>query len=215
MAKSRQEVLDILGGMVSLSSTAIDQLDQYVELLERWNRQVNLVADSTIDQLWQRHILDCAQLWPHISGNTSCLTDFGSGAGLPVITLAILNQEHACIQTIHAIESVTKKTNFMREAARILGLDIQIHNARIEDLKPWKSDIITARAFANVGDILGYAQPFLQKESLCLLLKGCKAKNEIAAAEEMWEFSCQLSPSLSGGEGAVVTLHNIRRREHE
>lgn len=203
-----EEIISKINSFYPLPSSAPEQLKEYVSLLEKWNQKINLIGKSTVPEIWQRHILDSAQLLRFIKDGsgavtTRVITDFGSGAGLPGMVLAI-----AGIKDIHLVESSAKKCAFLNEVARITGAKITIHNARIEEVSPWKSDVIIARAFADIDKILEYSLPFLKKESLCFLLKGCKADEELKKASSNWNFRHELNPSLVG-DGFIVKLSCI------
>lgn len=207
----KKACLEIIRSFHALTSDIIQKLESYSQQLLAWNQKINLIGKSTQDELWSRHIVDSAQLVRFLPGECpgkpKTIIDFGSGAGLPVVVMALLAPHHH----YHAIESVGKKAIFLREMVRILELPLTVHNERIESIKNCKADIITARAFASTGNILAYAEAFLQKESLCILLKGCKAKEELDAAGRDWTFTLNQHPSLSEADGSVIILSNIER----
>ncbi len=189
-----------------------NHLRQYSDLLLKWNSRINLIGKTTVSDCWSRHIIDSAQLMKYIPADTKTLTDFGSGAGLPGIVLAILG-----VPEVYLIESNGKKASFLQEAGRITDSNIHIHNERAECLTPWKSDVITARAFAEMDKLLNHIFPFSQKESLCLLLKGCRAREELDSARAEWGFDATLYPSAvsnNKGQGFIVALENLDKK-HE
>jgi len=194
-----------------LTDEVRDNLARFADLLEKWNKKINLVGKTTTADLWVRHILDSAQLIKFIPENTKTLTDFGSGAGLPGLVLAILG-----VPEVHLIESNGKKASFMQEAARITNAKVHIHNERAETLTPWPSDVITARAFAPMEKLIPIVQPFLTEQSTCLFLKGLKAQEETAAASDRWDMASKFYPSItaSEGQGWIVALKNIRQKNH-
>ena len=196
-----------------ISPETLARLTAYGALLQEWNARMNLVAKSTIPAMWERHFLDSAQLFPLIPPQAKILTDLGSGAGFPGLVLAALAQGEGRMLKVRLIESTAKKTAFLQEAAAIMGLgNVTIHTARAEAIPPWKSDVVTARAFAPLSRLLGYAAPFLQKEHLCLLLKGCRATDEMEEARRHWNFTVELSPSRLPGDGVILALQNIRKK---
>ncbi len=82
---------------VDVSRETLASLTRYLELLGRWQRAINLVGASTLADPWRRHILDCAQIAPHVPGTAQTVLDLGSGAGLPGLVLALLGRSRACI----------------------------------------------------------------------------------------------------------------------
>ena len=107
-----------------------ERLSRYLELLRRWQRAINLVGASTLADPWRRHILDCAQIAPHVPRTAATVLDLGSGAGLPGLVLALLG-----VPGVQLVESDRRKAQFLREAARATGAAVVVHAARIEQLR--------------------------------------------------------------------------------
>ena len=158
---------------------AKDLLEQYVALIKKWQKAVNLVSNKEINTLWERHILDSAQLFFEIkSGNT--LVDLGSGGGFPAIVIAILNKKlNGPLKRIVLIESDNKKTIFLKEVSRILDLNLDVLNERIEDITNVKADIITSRALGSVSLLLDLGRSFYNKNTQYILLKGVSVDDEL------------------------------------
>lgn len=191
---------------IDVSRETLERLSTYLELLERWQRAVNLVGVSTLADPWRRHILDCAQLVPHIPATATIVLDLGSGAGLPGLVLALLG-----ISGLHLVESDQRKAQFLREAARITAAPAVIHAVRIEQLQPMTADVVTARALAPLPRLLGLAERFLGPHSLCLFLKGENAARELTAARQSWHMQSELLPSRSASTGVLLKLHGVGR----
>ena len=158
---------------------AKDLLEQYVALIKKWQKAVNLVSNKEINTLWERHILDSAQLFFEIkNGNT--LVDLGSGGGFPAIVIAILNKKlNGPLKRIVLIESDNKKTIFLKEVSRILDLNLDVLNERIEDITNVKADIITSRALGSVSLLLDLGRSFYNKNTQYILLKGVSVDDEL------------------------------------
>lgn len=184
------------------------KLERYAAMLAAWNTKFNLVAASTLPHLWQRHILDCAQLYPLLPKNPKTLVaDMGSGAGFPGIVLAILSG----LET-HLIESTGKKALFLKTVAEELELNVRIHQERVEAMTRLKADVITARALKSLPELFTYAKPLMKKDSLCLFLKGQKADEEIAEAVKKWSFVVEKTPSLSDETGCILRISQLDAR---
>jgi 16S rRNA (guanine527-N7)-methyltransferase len=191
---------------VDVSRETLARLTRYLELLGRWQRAINLVGASTLADPWRRHILDCAQLAPHVPGTAQTVLDLGSGAGLPGLVLALLG-----VPGVHLMESDQRKAQFLREAARITQAPVTIHASRIEQMEAFRADVITARALAPLPRLLGLASPFLGPHSLCLFLKGENAAHELTAARETWHMRSEIVPSRSGSRGVLLKLEGVGR----
>lgn len=195
-----------------VSRETLDKLEVYEQLLKKWQKTINLVGDSTIDDIWERHFLDSAQLVKYIPAGKHRIVDFGSGAGFPILVYATLlqNAKKCGEYEFHTIESDSRKCAFMREVVRNLDLNINIHNSRIEQISLGFFDFITARALTSLDGLLTYARPFITKNSVCIFLKGENLSDEMTIFNRKWEADVQEYPSLSDKNGKIVVLKNIR-----
>ena len=193
----------------NVSRETLARLERYAELLQKWNRRINLVGRGTIDDLWRRHMLDSAQLLPLIPDGATSLVDLGSGAGFPGLVLAICGA-----QNTHLIESDRKKSAFLREAARETGTVVTIHNRRIEESESFQADIVTSRALAPLPKLLYMAGPFTNKHSILLFLKGKHADRELTEAAKEWNMRVDRIPSRTDPEGMILRLEAISRALH-
>ena len=181
------------------------RLALYAGLLERWQKAVNLVAPSTIPDLWGRHMLDSAQLWPLLPPATKRLIDLGSGAGFPGLVLAILG-----VPEVHLIESDQKKAAFLREVARETAAPATVHCRRIETVEPFPVEIVTARALAPLPRLLELAAPFLEAGAIGLFLKGESAAEELTEARRQWTMTVTAEPSRTNPQGAILRVESLR-----
>ena len=196
-----------LGHPVSRETAAA--LAAYAALLEKWQRRINLVAPASLEDLWRRHMLDSAQLLPHLPPGAAAITDLGAGAGFPGLVLAAMSGRR-----VHLVESDQRKCAFLAEAARLLGLSerVTIHAARIEALPPWPAAIVTARALAPLARLLAWAAPFLGEASLCLFLKGRRWREELTEARRDWIMAAvEAIPSRTEPEAAILKIAGVAR----
>ena len=140
---------EALGEQLHVSRETLERLTVYLELLRRWQRAVNLVGRGTLADPWRRHVLDCAQLAPHVPAGAATVVDLGSGAGFPGMVLSIMG-----LRGVHLVESDRRKAQFLREVARATGASVQVHAERIERMRGWSADVITARALAPLPRLL-------------------------------------------------------------
>ena len=158
---------------------AIPLLKDYWNLLIRWQKSVNLISSKTIENGWDRHILDSAQLYFLLPNQASVLMDVGSGGGLPAVVLAILNKTlKGSLMRIILVESDMKKSLFLKECARLLNLNIEVMRERIENIHEIP-DVITARAFAPLDELLEKVKKNVSRETILLLPKGKNVEEEI------------------------------------
>ena len=189
-----------------VSRETLDRLRAYADLLGVWNKKINLIGKSTAPDLWRRHMLDSAQLYPLIPKATKTLLDIGSGAGFPGLVLAIMG-----VPGVHLVESDQRKAAFLREAARIASAPVAVHTARVEALKPFPVDVVTARALAPLSDLLAWAAPFLTENSRCIFPKGQNVEAELTQAHKMWTMNVDQRPSRTDPQSVIVCIGEVRR----
>ena len=196
---------DDIARLLDVSRETIDKFQAYLTLLEKWQRQINLVANSTLAEAWQRHILDSGQLAALYPPQTKCVMDVGSGAGFPGLVLAIMGGV-----TVDLVESDQRKAVFLSTVIRELGLPAKVHNQRIETLPRLFPDVITARALAPVPKLLKLIENQLSPEIVCLFLKGAAVEDELTNLQTYSTMGSITHSSLSGPTGVVLELKNMR-----
>ena len=204
--QSARKVPADLASNLDVSRETIEKLEHYASLVVKWQRSVNLVANSTIPDLWTRHIWDSAQLAPLVMAQKTAnaplrILDIGSGAGFPGLVLSILTDAE-----VHLVESDQKKCIFMNNVIRECGLTARIHNVRLETLDDQKADIVTARALASMDKLMALLDGQLRPGLRCLFLKGRQVQDELAVLNDWANLHWQLHPSLTQQDAFVVDL---------
>ena len=177
-----------------LNTQQDQQLQQYVELLLRWNKVYNLTAVRDPEQILPLHLWDSLSVVPFIEAE-SCL-DVGSGAGLPGIPLAIMRPT----QQFTLLDTNGKKTRFIQQAALELGLtNIQVVQTRVEQWQPkQKFAAIISRAFASLADFVTVSGQHLQAEGRLYAMKGRYPDTEIAELPQGWSLAKSHPLSVPG-----------------
>lgn len=199
--------------LTSVSHETLKRLDAYVDLLLQWQAKTNLVAPSTLPQLWTRHIADSLQL-VRIAPEALTWADFGSGGGFPGIVLACA-LAYAPNASVHLVDRNAKKAAFLREALRVTGGAGVIYSRDIGnsvDSLPARIDCVTARALAPLNDLLAFAEPVMARGARALFMKGRDVKSELGEAAKSWNFTSVLHSSLTG-DGCIVEIATLSRRE--
>jgi len=186
----------------------MSDLESLIERLTAANAVMNLIGPDTLPDVWNRHILDSAQLLDLAPG-AATWADLGAGAGFPGLVLAILLKGRADSH-VWLIDSLGKRCRFLQEVVDGLSLRATVVNGRAEDQRI-KVDVVTARALAPMDRLLGYAQPYLQRGAQGLFLKGEKAEVELIEARKVWQFDSSLSVSRSDPRGRIVSVRSLRR----
>ena len=189
------------------------RLDRYIDLLRQWQAKTNLVAPSTLPNLWTRHISDSLQLLP-LAPSAKRWADLGSGGGFPGVVLACALAE-VPDATVHLIERNAKKAAFLREALRITNAAGVVHLSDIGDTVDSnlsRIDCVTARALAPLHQLIGWAAPLIERGAKALFLKGQDVELELTEATKYWNMKPRLHSSLTGGHGWIVELDQVERR---
>jgi len=188
----------------NVSRETLERLQAYVDLLARWQARINLVSASSLADVWRRHVLDSAQLYPLVEPKPARLYDLGSGAGFPALVLAILG-----VGEVHLVESDRRKIEFLREAARITSANVTLHPVRAETLTPRDGDVVTARGCASLPELLDLAAPLLKPNGMCLFLKGAGARTELTDARKRWTMVVNEVESLTDSTGVILRLREL------
>ncbi len=186
-----------------------DKLRQYIDLLIKWNKAINLVSSNSIKDIERRHILDSIQLLNYIEKKDISVLDLGSGAGLPGVVLSICG-----IKKMVLVESDERKAAFLLQASKISPELIEIKNRRAETLPAGSYDVVISRAFADLGSIFNYCKSIEVKEKF-LLLKGKTYEDEIIQARKHWLFKVKIHDSITSIEGKILEITNLKPHTHE
>lgn len=189
-----------------------DDLSSYVDLLEKWQKRINLVSKSTLADVWRRHVWDSLQIYPLIPKETKTVIDLGSGAGFPGLVLALFSKAYNGPE-IHLIEADSRKTAFLEEVNRETSAGAIIHTRRLESVRDLKADVVTARALAPLPKLLTMATPFGAKDCRFLFFKGEKVQAELTEAAKKWTMEVVETPSVSHQSGTILTLKGVKHRE--
>lgn len=202
--------LDAAGFQALRAATPAQMADlgTLIERLTAANAVMNLVGPDSLQDVWNRHILDSAQLID-LAPDAATWADLGAGAGFPGLVLAILLKDRADSH-VWLIDSLGKRCRFLQEVVEALSLRATVVNGRAEE-QQIKVDVVTARALAPMDRLLGYAQPYLQRGAQGLFLKGEKAEAELIEARKVWQFDSALSVSRSDPRGRIVSVRSLRR----
>ena len=190
----------------NVSRETYEKLSIYEKTLIKWQSSINLISKSTINDIWVRHFLDSAQLYPITKDIEGNILDFGSGAGFPGLILAIMGHKN-----ITLVESDQKKCTFLREVARLSETDVSILHSRIENLEFREVDLVVSRALAPLSKLISYVESFVIKSPSnkkvwpkMLFLKGKTYKNEILELKRYKDLFFDEYPSLTDEQGKII-----------
>ena len=198
--------------LTTVSRETEERLNMFVPLLLLWQQKFNLVASSTLNVLWTRHIADSLQLLA-LAPEARVWVDFGSGAGFPGIPIACALADKPGVM-VHLVESVGKKANFLREAVRALALPAQVHQERAEKFAETCAEtihVVTARAVAPLKTLCDQAFPLIAKGAVGLFPKGQDVASELTEAAKYWRLETSLVPSVTNPASAIIVVRGLKR----
>jgi len=193
-----------------VKQAAIDDLQKFYKVLAERNEVMNLVGPATLPDYWSRHVLDSAQLLDR-RPEARTWADLGAGAGFPGIVLAaLLKHSEGPAPQVHLVESLAKRCRFLQEVVDDLDLPATVINDRAENVR-LKVDVVTARAVAPMGKLLGFVEPYMKAGADAWFLKGENVESELADAGKTWRFDVEQFESLSDPRGRVIHIQRLRR----
>ncbi|MCO5081473.1 MAG: 16S rRNA (guanine(527)-N(7))-methyltransferase RsmG [Rhizobiaceae bacterium] len=209
--KSELIALERVVGPVSRETFA--GLLQLQGLFRKWAARINLVAPSTLSELWMRHVVDSAQLLPLARGAKRWM-DLGSGGGFPALVVATFLKQCADA-SVDLIESNAKKAAFLQTAVRELALPAKVHVRRIEEIAGMlpNPEIVTARALAPLPILLELAYPLFSSTTRALFHKGRDYRRELEESADDWRFDLIERPSAVERGSVILEILNLQRRK--
>lgn len=202
---------EALSGIVDVSRETFDRLQSYANLIRKWNGTINLVSNATLGDLWTRHFLDSAAAFAAADVTGGRWVDLGSGGGFPGAVVAILAAEKAPDLKVTCIEADLRKATFLRTVSIETGVPIGILSRRIEQAPPQAAQVLSARALAPLGQLLGHAERHLSPDGIGVFLKGESWRSEVEDALETHRFSVENRPSPTNPGSAILVVGDIQR----
>lgn len=202
-----EELLEVAG---PVSRETFRDLQAFEAMFMTWAQRVNLVAPSTLKDVWDRHILDSAQLFP-LAPAASTWLDLGSGGGFPGLVLAFLLRERG--GRIDLVDSNHKKAGFLQAAIGKFSLPAKVHAERIDKIGSLDGiEIVTARALAPLNELLGLTFPWLSQTASGLFHKGRDYRQELEESIPAWRFDLIEHQSKIDNDSVVLQVGKLTRR---
>jgi 16S rRNA (guanine527-N7)-methyltransferase len=188
------------------------ELDEFKELIIEKNKKINLISPKSINNLMNRHIIDCAQVIDLIDINSKICTDIGSGAGLPGIVLSIILKGKKIAMKMNLYEKSYHKSSFLRSVSKKLKLDSEIFQEDIFKKKNLVSGSILARAFKPLPVILDLVEKNFEKYTNLIVFMGKNGKQLLEEAFKEWEFEYKERKSLTSDDSFLLNIKNIKKK---
>ena len=198
------EVKSLLLNNLNFSQDALYKLDTYCKEVLEYNQKFNLISKSTEQSIWDRHILDSAQLVKFIDFQDNLsLSDLGSGAGFPGLVIAIFNKNPKFHVKLY--EKSRVKTKFLISVCEKLNIKAEIYNNHY-DTHQISSNYIISRAFKKLEEHIRISREIIQVDHKLIILKGKNAEQEIKNLNKKLEYSYSLKESITSPESKIVIL---------
>lgn len=201
MISTEDEARDWLRALPEYDQAAQERLEILVRMLAEENTRQNLVSAASLDQVWLRHIVDSAQLLPHVPrGTSSPWIDLGTGAGFPGLVIAALRPECEVLM----VESRARRIEWLDRARLAMGLDkARVLGQRLELVETREARVISARAFAPLEKLLTLSSRFSTSDTVWLLPKGRSAQQELDDLRK-WRHVFHVEQSLTDPQAGII-----------
>ena len=190
-------------------SAAVATLDRMVDMVANETMHQNLIAPSTMPNMWSRHVVDSLQL-VDLAGNVEgSWTDIGTGGGFPGLAIAVIRPSAMTL-----VEPRRKRATFLEAAAAALGLatHVTVHASKVEAIPEVTTAVISARAVASIDMILRIAAHVSDEKTVWLLPRGRFDPSEMINLRQRWSFVFHVEQSLTDAESSIVVMTGVRAR---
>ena len=196
------EVISILKKDLNFNDRSIEKLKKFVELILNENKNHNLIAKSTESSIWDRHILDSAQLVKFIDFKLTSLADLGSGAGFPGLIIEIFNKNKDFHVKLY--EKSPVKRQFLNKVIKQLDLNAEVYGDVREEVLD--ADIIVCRAFKKLERVIQVSREIAKKPHKLMILKGQNAQEEINKTLKIKKYSYKLVNSITNAKSKIILM---------
>ena len=205
--------IDTFNRFTRVSRETITSLNTYETMLIDANKRLNLIGNSTIDKIWNRHFLDSAQVIDFINKNDKSLIDIGSGAGFPGLIIAIIAKDRKISLKIRLIEKSPKKVKFLKEIINKLKLNVEVFNQNIlEQQIKFKIDVFVVRAFKPLKIILELMHNRAENWEKIIIFLGKTGQRELLQASKVWDIEYKQRMSITNSDSTILQINKLTKK---
>ena len=208
----REQQINTFTRFFRVSRETTKSLEKYEKLLINSNKSMNLVGNSTIRDIWHRHILDSFQVIDFIDKNYKTLIDLGTGAGLPGLILAIAAKDRNMNLKVDLVEKSLKKTKFLREAIKKLDLKVNVICKNVFDDKKIMGEVFVARAFKPLSIILELIHNKGENWKKIFIFLGKSGKSQLLHASKSWDIEYKQRMSITNNDSFFVEITKLEKK---
>ena len=205
--------IDTFSRFTRVSRETITSLMLYEKMLIKANKSLNLIGNSTINQIWTRHFLDSSQVIDFIDKNKRDLVDIGTGAGFPGLVIAILARDRKIGLKVRLIEKSRKKVSFLEGIIKNLKLDVDVLNQNVLDqTTKLKADLIIARAFKPLKIVLDFLDKNTENWKKIFLFLGKTGRDELLLASKTWNIKYKQIASVTNSDSIIIEINRLSKK---
>ena len=205
--------IDTFSRFTQVSRETITSLKKYEDILIEANKTLNLIGNSTINDIWTRHFLDSVQVIDFIDKNDKTLVDLGSGAGFPGLVLAIALKDRKIPLKIKLIEKSPKKVKFLKNLINELHLNVEVINKNIlEEPIKFFDDVFITRAFKPLNMILQLMHNKAKNWKKIFIFLGKTGKKELLQASKSWDIEYKQRVSVTSNDSIVIEINRLKKK---
>ena len=199
--------------LIKVSRETIINLKKYENILIEANKKLNLVGKSTINEIWIRHFLDCAQVIDFIDKNDKIALDMGSGAGFPGLIVAIIAKDRKISLKVELAEKSPKKKIFLNEVINKLKLNAEVIDQDILKTKvKFDKDVFFARAFKPLNIILELIHNNAQNWKKIFIFLGKTGDQQLIQASNNWDIKYKQSMSVTNKDSKIIEINKLVKK---
>ena len=205
--------IDTFSRFIRVSRETIISLKKYEDLLIKANKNLNLIGNSTINQIWTRHFLDSAQVIDFVDKNDKSLIDLGSGAGFPGLVIAIASKDRKIPIKIKLIDKSPKKVKFLKEIIKKLHLNVEVlHQNVLEGSIKLEGDVLVARAFKPLNIVLKLIHNKAENWKKIFIFLGKTGKKELEQVSKSWDIQYKQRVSVTSNDSIVIEINKLKKK---
>ena len=205
--------IDTFSRFALVSRETIISLIKYENLLIKANKNLNLIGNSTINQIWTRHFLDSYQIIDFIDKNDVSLVDLGSGAGFPGLVIAILSKDRKIPLKIKLVEKSAKKVKFLKKIIKELHLNVEVlHQNVLKQQINFMEDVFIARAFNPLKIILQLIHNKAVNLKKIFIFLGKTGKSELLQASKIWDIEYKQRVSVTSNDSTLIQINKLKKK---
>ncbi len=208
----RSKQIDTFNRFTQVSRETITSLIKYERILIEYSKNINLIGNSTINQIWTRHFLDSFQVIDFIDKNDKSLVDLGSGAGFPGLVLAIAAKDREIPLEVRLIEKSIKKTKFLEEIISKLNLNAKVLNENVLDKDvELVEHVIVSRAFKPLQEVLKLMHKKAKNFRKFFIFLGKTGETELLRASKIWDIKYKQRVSVTSSDSSIIEINELKK----